>query len=369
MATSRDGKLPKYVKAVPRGRKVHLYFRHGKAYTRLPADPTSAEFHETYAAALRRLDVKPSAPAAGTVHAMIADFKAAPEFRTLAPKTQRDYARALDHLGGALGAFPARDIRRAHIVKLRNKIAARGTRAADLWISVTARAFAIGMDLGFVDINPAADIARINIADQFKPWPLAARIVFEASEPPLHLRHAYMLSLWTSLRLGDVLSLARTRYDGTGFTVNHSKSDRLARDERQHYIPAAQVLRDYLQAQTFDGLLFVLKADGRRYPDRAFSEEFRAHLDGLGEMFTDLHFHGLRKTTATALAENGASSKEIQSICGWRSLVMAEHYTRGAEQRKLAISAIRKLDRGTKRQRKSGNTGGPSGNTGSDGGA
>lgn len=207
------------------------------------------------------------------------------------------------------------------------------------------------MDLGYVDINPAADIPRINDANAYLPWPGAARTLFEASNPPADLMRAYMLSLYTTLRLGDVLSLARTRYDGSGFTVNHSKSDRLAGDAREHYIPAARPLREFLKVNAGNGLLFVTRADGCRYTERAFSDLFRTHIDGLGELFSELHFHGLRTTTATALAEAGATSKELQAICGWRTLAMAEHYTRRAEQKKLAVTAIRKLDRRTKPKR------------------
>lgn len=349
--------LPKYVKVIRRGNRDHYYARHAGKYWPLPSDLASASFHEAYAAALREIeDRKAKTPtltqhAAGSVAAMIAEYKAAPEFTTLSAKTRSDYARALDHLGKAIGRFSARSIRRANIVKLRNKIAGRGTRAADLWVSVVARAFSIGMDLGYVDINPAADIPRINDADAYLPWPQAARALFEVSNPPDDLMRAYMLSLYTSLRLGDVLSLARTRYDGSGFSVHHSKSDRLARDALEHYIPAARPLREFLKVNAGNGLLFITRADGTRYTERAFSEMFRSHLDGLGEDFANLHFHGLRKTTATALVEAGATSKELQAICGWRTLAMAEHYTRGAEQKKLAVAAIRKLDRRTKPKR------------------
>lgn len=351
----RQDALPRYVKAQRRGERVSYFVRHAGKYWPLPSDPHSAAFAEAYAAARREIDARKS-PAAkrstpGTVDAMIADYKAAPEFRTLAAKTQRDYARALDHLGAALGRFPSASIKRQHIIKLRNKVAERGTRAADMWVSVTARAFSIGLDLGYAETNPAADIPRLNDADPYLPWPQGARLVFEASSPPAALLRAYMLSLYTSLRLGNVLSLARTRYDGTGFLVHHSKSDRLSGAPLEHYIPAAAPLRLHLAQNAGGGLLFVTRPDGGRYKERAFSDEFRAYLDGLGETFKDLHFHGLRKTTAVALAEAGASSKELQAICGWRTLEMAEHYTRGAEQKKLAVSAIRKLDRGTKSKR------------------
>ncbi|MGE0024833.1 MAG: tyrosine-type recombinase/integrase [Hyphomicrobium sp.] len=330
--------LPKYVKRIPRGDRVHLYFRFRGAYTKLPPDPASAEFFAAYAQALEGTE-KPSARercAEGSVNALIRDFKASPEFATLAAKTQRDYARALDHLGLALGRFPAKSIKRPAIIKLRNKIATRGTRAADFWVSVVARCFRIGVDLGYVEVNPAEKIERINDAEEFKRWPAEARAAFETSSPPPHVMTAYMIGLWTAQSLGDVLHLARPIYDGRGFNVRRRKT------ERSGYIPAFSLLKAYLDKLPKSGVLFVTKADGARWTERAFSEEFRAWLDGLG--LHDLHFHGLRKTTSAALAEAGASPHEIASITLHATIEMVEHYTKEADQRRMAHSAIAKLE-------------------------
>ena len=358
-----DRTLPKYVKLVPRGKQVHVYFRHRGFYKRLPKDTASAEFHAEYAKALAAIETPSAKPAdPQSVHALITDYKASPEFTGLAAKTQRDYARALDHLGKSVGRFKARAIRRADVIKLRNKVATRGTRAADFWVSVIARCFKVGLDLGYVDVNPAAEIGRVNVADPYVPWPREQRLAFEASNPPDRLMRAYMLSLYTSLRLGDTLALPRTLYDGTGFSIHHTKSDKLSGEALEYYIPATRVLREYLAGLPADGLLFVLSETGRRMSERSFSDEFRGWLDKLGPEFEDLHFHGLRKSTATALVESGASSKELQAVLGWRTLAMAEHYTRAADQKKLAIAAIRKFDaahrRGTKAKPKTGNSGG-----------
>jgi integrase len=331
--------LPKYVKAIPRGNRVHLYFRFRGTYTRLPADPASAEFFAAYAAALEGTE-KPSARLRcpeGSVAALIRDFKAAPEFTTLAPKTQRDYGRALDHLGGALGRFPARSIKRPAIVKLRNKIAAtRGTRAADFFVSVVARCFRVGLDIGHVEANPGEKIGRINEAEEYRRWSAEARAAFEGSAPPAHLMTAYMLALWTAQNLGDVLRLARTLYDGKGFQARRRKTGRAG------YIPAFSVLRRYLDKLPKDGVLFVTRRDGTRWPERAFSEEFRAWLDGLG--LQEFHFHGLRKTTSAALAEAGATPHEIAAITLHATIEMVEHYTREADQKRMAHAAIAKLE-------------------------
>jgi integrase len=55
--------------------------------------------------------------------------------------------------------------------------------------------------------------------------------------------------------------------------------------------------------------------------------------------------HGLRKAGAVIAANNGATVHQLQAVFGWSSLAMAEHYTRSADQVRLADAAMHLLDR------------------------
>jgi integrase len=56
-----------------------------------------------------------------------------------------------------------------------------------------------------------------------------------------------------------------------------------------------------------------------------------------------LEERGLRKATAAALAEAGASTHEIAAVTGHTSLEEIERYTRAARKKKLADAAMAKL--------------------------
>jgi hypothetical protein len=63
--------------------------------------------------------------------------------------------------------------------------------------------------------------------------------------------------------------------------------------------------------------------------------------------FTDNGFgstHGLRKAGATVAANNGATAHQLMAIFGWRTLKMAEQYTRATDQQRLANAAMYTLD-------------------------
>lgn len=343
-----DRPLPMFVVRQRAKGHTYFYFRWHGVSRRLPDNPASEEFRAEYAKAFASIAPERERPIiGGSVRALIRDFKSAPEWLTLAPKTQADYARVLDYLR-PLGDVQADNVRRQHIVRLRNMIKAN-TRTQDLFVQATSRLFGIGMDLGFTDRNPAARIPRLNDPESYEPWPLEAHRKFMASNPPPWMTTAYMIALWTAQREGDVLRLARARYDGAGFTIRQGRPEAKRGKGRKGpvvtlYIIAAKPLRAYLETCTFPGLLFVTDEAGRPIQPTRFRHELRAHLNTMG--LHDFHFHGLRHTTATALAELGGSDGEIQALLGHQTRQMAERYTKKASQKRLAGSAVRKLEAG-----------------------
>ncbi|MGA7308721.1 MAG: tyrosine-type recombinase/integrase [Pseudolabrys sp.] len=59
---------------------------------------------------------------------------------------------------------------------------------------------------------------------------------------------------------------------------------------------------------------------------------------------TGYSIHGLRKNAGKALAEAGCGEREIMAILGHRTFQMVAHYTKRANQRILARSAMDKLE-------------------------
>lgn len=81
-----------------------------------------------------------------------------------------------------------------------------------------------------------------------------------------------------------------------------------------------------------------------------FGKPFTAN--GFGNKFKDwcrqadlphCSAHGIRKATLTALAEAQATPHEMMAVGGHRSLEEVERYTKAADRRKLADSAMAKL--------------------------
>jgi len=327
--------LPRYVKMQPNpSRGVRYYFRYRGVYQRLPGDPNSAEFYARYSALLAGLSTSARQLREGSVAAVIADYKGSEEFRQLAPKTQRDYARHLDRFADS-GHWPIEEFKRRHVKELQKPLN-KTPRTAKYFAQVCSVLFAHAIDMELIDINPASKLKRLDKAEAYKAWSDEECATFEGSNPPRALLSAYMLGRYTGQRGGDILRWTRAVYDGRRFRFRQSKIARLERPEM--VIPALPPLKAYLDALPRDNtVLLVSTPEGCAYGETRFRHEFRTALNACG--LKHLSFHGLRHAAGVALAEAGATEKEIMAWLGHSTPAMAAHYCNMAELKKLTSSA------------------------------
>ena len=100
---------------------------------------------------------------------------------------------------------------------------------------------------------------------------------------------------------------------------------------KELWIPLHPKLKSALSANT---LHIVCRANGQPLSTSGFNTAWRRELKRLG--LRGIPFHGLRKNAAQALAELGCTSHQIAAITGHATLSMVEHYTKGADQERLA---------------------------------
>jgi integrase len=90
-------------------------------------------------------------------------------------------------------------------------------------------------------------------------------------------------------------------------------------------------------------LTFLVTGTGRAYSSaNNFTDQFRRWC-GAASLPQHCVFHGLRKAACRRLAEAQCSVNEIAAISGHRSLRMVEHYTRAADQSRLARTAVERM--------------------------
>jgi integrase len=110
-------------------------------------------------------------------------------------------------------------------------------------------------------------------------------------------------------------------------------------------IPIHPELASIMAASSTGQMTFLTTQFARPFTSAGFGNWFRGQCNAAG--LPRCSAHGLRKAAARRLAEAGCTAHEIASITGHASLKEIARYTRGADQRRLAQSAMDKVKRRT----------------------
>lgn len=324
----------KHVKKVRAKGKV--YFYHTKTGQRLPDDPGErARWVLEINAGLER--TRP-VQQAGTVAHTVTAYLASPEFKQLAPGSQKGYRNALDTIRGRWGQFRIEQPERKHVMALRDKYSDT-PGAANTLLRILGVLFRFAVDRGLRADNPTRGVPRLKGGEGHQPWTEEAIAQFLKSAPE-DMCDALMLGLYTGQRKGDVQRLTWADYDGQGINVRQQKTG------TRLWIPVHPTLKTMLDKKDPASPL-ILTRNGRPMTDATFRHRWSKAVQAAG---LDGHtFHGLRYTATALLFEAGATPQEAAAITGHRSLAMLEKYGRSAQQKLLAQSAITKLIRNTDR--------------------
>ena len=171
-----------------------------------------------------------------------------------------------------------------------------------------------------------------------RPWTEDEITRYEARHPiGSKARLAFALPLYTALRKSDFLRVGPQHIRDGVLHVTQQKTGGALR------LPIRSELQEIIAATPCDHMTFLVSATGGPYSPNGFAEQFRRWCDEAG-LPKDCKVHGLRGTCATRLAHRGATPHEIQAWTGHRSLAQVQHYTRAADQLRLARDAIEQSD-------------------------
>jgi integrase len=315
------------------------YYYHRDTGTRLEGEPGSAEFVASSRAAG---EARAKARNAGTVSWLIKQFCASKEWRKLADSTKeigRINLNAVDAKWGKTPLKIAENKRsRPVFLKWHDKLAETHPRAADAKLAALARVLSWGVDRGLIDHNPVKTFSRAYSSDRSEQIWLPEHIEAFGKVASPELMDALALALHTGQRQGDLLRLTWRAFDGTAISLGQGKT------RRSVYIPCTDALLEKLGRIERRSTQILTRADGSPWTRDAFKQAWREAY-AASELEDDLHFHDLRGTAVTMLAEAGCSVPEIAAITGHspaHAQKILDKYL--ARIKALAKSAIAKLN-------------------------
>jgi integrase len=321
--------------------KVRHYFRRpGYKQVALPGLPGSEEFMRAYQAGLENspIEIGASRTVPGTVNAAIVGYYGSTQFHELRPVTQENYRRILESFRAKHGDKRIALLERKHIKMLLDERAEKPEAARNLLRTLRVllnHAAEVGMRVD----NPALGI-RLGRrkGDGYHTWTEQEIAQFEAHHPVgSKARLALALGVYSGQRRTDVVALGRQHVrDGVLYLTQSKTGTQLA-------IPVHPELAAIIDATPIPITnTFLMTSYGRPFTSHGFGAWFRARCDEAG-LPPACAFHGLRKAACRRLAEAGASANVIAAISGHRSLSQVEHYTKQADQARLARTGVNLL--------------------------
>lgn len=311
-----------------------------------PFHPGTPAFMRSYNAAI----AKPrEALTTGTLQTLIDGYRASSDFGKLAERTRKDYGAHLDKIADArliksapaFGTYPFDVIDdpkiRRRLLDWRDEVAKSSPRQADARFGVLRIVLEWGRNRGILNYNQATRPKKVYSADRSDKIWLPEHIEAFRAVADSSLTLALELALWTGQRQGDLLRLGWSSYkDGRlGF--------RQGKRKRKIDMPVVAALKQRLDSEARRAATILTTENGRPWGKVNFQHKWRkatldAGLDGL-------HFHDLRGTTCTMLAEAGCTPPQIAAMLGWTVKTVNDMLDRyQAMTASLSDSAVAKLE-------------------------
>jgi integrase len=336
--------LPYLKKFISKG-KHYAYYRRANKLIALAGVIGSIQFLESYRTIHESMEAeKPihlgrGAPIAGSLRALIEAYKASGEYKQMKKASQAGYLWVLEWLLPSYGNSQVAKMPRDWVIRRRDELAETPGKA-NYFVTVMSVLLTWGIDRGFCLTNVAAKIKRLKTGESFRAWTDAEVEIF-TSEAAGHMALPILIGLYTAQRRADVIKMPWSAYDGRTITLKQSKAGEKA---SVMVIPVHPVLKTALDTAPRTAITICARGDGHSWKKDHFAHAYAETRKKLG-LAADVHFHGLRHSSASRMAEAGASDAQVQSITGHKTRAMVEHYTAGAKQKKLAKGAIARLPR------------------------
>lgn len=267
--------------------------------------------------------------------AVIAGYRASPEFERLEPSTKRDYrlwlTRASARFGDApLGAF-AVPLMRGKIIDWRDTWSHQ-PRTADKATVMMATLLGWAVERGMLATNVAAGIRHLHSVNKSeKVW--EDRHWSDMAGCPAHILDALKLASLTGLRLGDLVRVSWEHVGEKAIILTTRKRKGRA------VIPVLPELRALLDSRQHREGTILRNTRGVAWTESGLGGVFqKAKPEGF-----DRTIHDLRGTYATWLAVKGMTDEDIARIIGWTAKRVSEIRARYVDEARVIVSLVDRL--------------------------
>lgn len=336
-----DVRLKYIVEDADRHGNLRIYVRRpGHKKVRIREQPGTPQFMAAYNAAIRGA-AQPLTNDRGSFGYVCKAYFANKIFDRLDQSTKAWRQRELEELCEKYGKLPIAMMQPRHIRTMRDEKDTPTT--SNQRLKALRALFKWAVEANQAEHNPTLGVERVPSPDTggHHAWTPEEVAQFEQHYPVgTKPRLAFALAFYTTGRREDVARLGPKKICNGRVVYTQAKNEH--RKPVHMDIPLHPELKHIIEQTPHGTETFLVTEQGTRYSPNGLSDMFRKWCEAAGLQGCSLH--GLRKATAVLLAELEASPHEIGAITGHRTLHEVERYTRTARQKKLADSAMGKLN-------------------------
>ncbi|WP_273783861.1 tyrosine-type recombinase/integrase [Bartonella sp. AU15XJBT] len=338
---------PHLVKQVTQHGKIVWYVRigHGKRI-RIRGTYGTQEFVDNYKSALAELQgIIPPKPKTGKLIEgsfawLLKQYFNSVNWHSLAKDTKKQRELILMKVCDTIGNIPYRAIEKKHIiagVERRKEMPA----AAQNFLKALNSLFKWAIEQGLLESNPALGVKKppLKNKDGLPTW-IEADIekYYQHWSLGTHERVWIDVLLYTGLRRGDAV---RIGWKDVNDNIIHLKTEK-SQFQTDVFLPILPELAQTLKTGPIGDETFICGKKGTKFTKESFGHAF---LKACTQAGIKKSAHGLRKLAATRAANSGATVSQLKALFGWTDDSMASLYTKSADRKKLAIEAIKKLQK------------------------
>jgi len=306
--------------------------------------PGTPEFFTEYQEAIALGDTAKPRPSReikrGTFRHLCVQYFKSGEYSVLDDSTKKWQRRALEKICETHGDNLVSHMQARHVRMLRDEL--RETPAAANQRLKSLRAlFNWANEADETTVNPTLGVKRIKYAsDGHHTWTDAEIAQYQERHPVgTKARLAFDLLRYIAFRREDVVRIGPEHIHSGRVQYRQAKNEH--RNPVDLDIPLHPDLEASITATKTGSKTFLLTEFGKAFTPNGFGNKFKDWCRQAD--LPHCSAHGIRKATATALAEHGATAHEIMAVTGHTTLEEAERYTRAASKRRMADAAMTKL--------------------------
>lgn len=288
------------------------YFYHRKTQTRIIGQYGTPEFIASYLEASKK-EVPVSAD--GLFSSLLLRYQQSAEYKEKAPNTKRLYQVYIGALRDRFGQVPLKQFEargiRDEFLQWRDELIVEGRSAtARNLLKFSQTLLQWSEERGILDVNRLRGVKQLYRADRSgETWDFQT-IYRILSVTPARVSNAILFGLWSGQRQGDLIKAKWADIQNDALIVEQQKTGAIVG------LPLIGGFGAFLNGLPRDSENILNSSLGSEWEASSLRQAWRTALGRAELKELNKTFHDLRGTTATTLADMGATEAQIAAVTG-----------------------------------------------------